>query len=126
MASTRPEINMIRGDTLTLRLTVTDDDGELFDLTGSTLHFRVKDKVTDADPADIIKSSASAAEIEILTPQTDITNKGRADIKLTPADTESLAPGNYVYDVWIVLPSTAEHVVIKPSKFRIEQAVTEL
>lgn len=126
MATSRPEISMIRGDTLTLRLTVTDDDSELFDLTGSTLHFRVKQKVTDADPALIIKSSALATEIEILLPQTDITKKGRADIKLGPSDTDSLTPGNYVYDVWIVLSTGAEHVVIKPSRFRIEQAVTEL
>ncbi len=126
MASNRQDISFIRGETKTLRVTITDEDGELLNLTGSTVYFRLKQKITDADPAIILKDSGTPTDIEILLPQTTLTNTGRADIKLVPSDTSGLTPGKYVYDVWIALASGAEHTVVKPSVFFIEQAVTQL
>lgn len=127
MSSERTELRIVRGETRTLRLVVTDEDGEFVDLTGAIVYFRVKTAVSAADPALIEKDSGTVAEIEILTPQATTGNKGRADIKLVPSDTSALtAPQTYVYDAWVVLASGARHPVVKPSKFYLERAVTEL
>jgi hypothetical protein len=81
---------VIRGDSHTINLTITDG-GSPVNLTGYTVFFTVN---ADKDPV-----SDSAAAIE-----KDITSfisptSGEATIELDPADTNSLEPGGYWYDI---------------------------
>lgn len=121
--SLKKDQTLFLGSSKTLRVTVYDDDGTLLDLTGSTLFFTVRDNI-GAVAAEITKTSADSAEIEILT-QSGAT-LGQADIKLVPGDTSALAVGLHYYDVWIQLAGGERHVVIQPSAFRLNQPVTVL
>ena len=116
---------MVRGDTVVMRLTVRNELGELQDLSGGTIHFRVKKSVFSSQ-VEIAKSSADASEIDLL-PQSGDTF-GQADIFLDPPDTAGLEPGKHSYDVWAEdIPGTSDdNVLIRPSPFLIERAVTEL
>lgn len=121
MSCARQDIQVIRGVTKTLRLSVIDDDGDAVDLAGATVYFRAKEAIGDAS-AVISKSSAQVSEIEILTPTTG----GQADIKLAPSDTATLNLVPHVYDVWVQLASGDRHAVVKPARLYLERAVTEL
>lgn len=77
--------NIIRGDTHTINLTFPED------ITGSTVFFTVnadREPPTDVD-AVVIK------EVTVHTVPED----GQTTIILDPADTDSIAPGQYWYDV---------------------------
>ena len=123
MAILLPEnsVSIFRGTSKTLKLTVKDGDGELVNLTGSTIHFTVKKNEKCDEHALIQKSSANVAQIEIPNP-TD----GTANIYLTPEDTYGLAVGKYKFDVWVILPSTERYVAVPPSVFEVKAGVTFL
>jgi hypothetical protein len=88
------QIDMFKGDHKTLRLTVIDGNGDAVDLAGASLIFSLK-FIATASTALIEKTSAKPAEIDILTPTTN----GIAEIFLLPADTTSLRPKVYTFDV---------------------------
>jgi len=124
MASERHDIDHVRGEDAVYRITVTDDDGDTVDLSSAVIYFRVKTALS-ASTLSISKSSATSTEINVLSPQSTTTNKGRADIYVDQADTSTLSAGTYYYDVWVTDSSGDDTAVIKPSKFRIERAITE-
>jgi len=113
-------LEVYRGETKTLNLTVKDGAGNLVDLTGSTLYFTVKKREAERDCV-IQKISSDTAQIEIASPAT----RGTAEIFLYPSDT-NIDPGKYRFDIWIVLPSGARHVVVRPSIFEVVTGVTVL
>lgn len=112
-------IEIYKGESKTLLLTVLDENRDPQDLTGATLTMTVRKRITDTATV-ITKVSTTVTEIEIQAPATG----GLAKIFLTPADTSSLAPGDYVYDIWTELASGRKSPVIKPSQFVILLAVT--
>ena len=84
--------NVIRGDTHTISLTLTGAAG-VVNLTGATVFFTVNaEKSPTDDSAAVIKKT--------VTIHSDPT-AGKTIIKLDPADTDSVAPGNYWYDIQI-------------------------
>lgn len=117
------EIRILRGSTKVYRLTVTDDDDELVNLTGARVVMTVRNQAGGVQ-LFAKDSNVGIAQVEILV-QSGVT-LGMADIKVGPSDTAAATPGNYVYDVWVILPSGARHAAIRPSLFYIEQAITEL
>jgi hypothetical protein len=116
----RPEnaLQVVRGSSKTIDLTVTNEDGNPVDLTGSTVYFTVKRLVTDASPL-IQKKSSDALEIDIFDPR-----GGVARIYLNPADTQNLALNPYVFDVWVVLSSGKRYPVVGPATFDMLPSVT--
>lgn len=82
--------NVIRGDDHTINLTITDSDGAV-DLTGYTVFFTVNDS---KEPA----SDASAVIQKDVTSHSSPTT-GQTAIQLDPADTASVTPGTYWYDI---------------------------
>lgn len=90
-------IEMIRGDTKVLTITVTRD-GQPYDLTGHTLWLTAKRTPTDADSAAVFQLSTTAGGITI-------TNAagGVARAEIAPTHTESLPAvvNRLVYDVQI-------------------------
>lgn len=125
MPPRKQDLTVFQGTNATFLLTFTDDDTDaLEDLTGSTIHFRVKRDQSDLEPALIQKSSANPSEILILT-QAGAT-LGQARIFIDPADTESLTAGRLSYDVWLVEASGDRHTAIPPSILELINTNTDL
>jgi hypothetical protein len=120
----RQDKQIYKGQSATFRITITDEDGERYDLTGATLYFRVKVSVTTADPALITKVSSTPAQITILAQSGDTV--GQAEIYLLPADTTALTAINYVYDVWILKATGEKEPVVPVSALVINLPVTNL
>lgn len=121
MGLSRENLRIVRSDSVTLRITVYDENNERQDLTGGTVRFRVKTSVKAPD-IEIEKDSGTPSEVQILPQGADAT-KGQADIFIDPADSTDLEPGPHVYDVWVLdIPNNGdENVVIAPSEFYIER-----
>jgi len=96
-------LRMARSDSAVFEFILTDPiTEEVLDLTDASLvRFSIKVPVTQGQGnADlkVVKSSANAGEITILSPRTD----GRIFVELLPEDTVSMDPGEYKYDVEVV------------------------
>lgn len=117
-------VSIYKGSSKTLCLTVNNGTGcdsgtGPVNLTGATIYFTVKCR--EGDPSPIIsKSSNVVGQIVITEPRA-----GKAKIYLTPLDT-NLDPGQYKFDVWVVLSSGKRYPVVTPSIIEILPAVTEI
>jgi len=105
-------LSLVRGESARYLVTITDEDGVPVDLTGATIYWRVKAMATDADPALIAKSSADVAEIAILD-QTDDELLGKLELYLVPADTASLTPGSFVFELRAVLADSTNQAAAR-------------
>jgi hypothetical protein len=121
--STDNDVAVYKGQNATLEVTVKDSTGAKQDLTGATIYFTVRTRRDAATASIALTSTANPLQVFILTPQVDVDKKGKLQIKLLPANTSSLAVGDYVYDVWIVLAGL-RHVIIPPTPFVLLQPVT--
>lgn len=118
------EVEIIRGTSKNFELLVCDDHGDPVDLTGSRIIATVKCDI-ETERISIQKDSqVGPAEIEILTQSGD--TLGQALIKFAPSDTQNLDPGEYIFDVWVILSSGARHIVVGPDPFIIKRGVTVL
>lgn len=113
-------LDVIRGSSKTLALTVLDETGAPVDLTGARVIFTVKSSPTDGVPL-VQKDSNVPTQVGIDSPRT-----GEAKIYLQPADTHGMDPIEYIFDVWVVLASGKRYPVVQPSIFRIKPGVTVL
>ena len=115
------EVEVVASEDQTFRLTVTDLAGSPEDLTGRTLRFTVREKGAHADPIALIsKSSLVPGEIDFVPPFSG----GLADVTLVPADTSSLKPKDYLYDVWLIEGTGEQYNIISSTKFSIKQRIT--
>ena len=85
------ELQVVRATDQSFTTTFLDADGNVIDLTGSTVFFTVKTRVQDTDAEALITKD--------VTSHSDPTN-GITIITLTDTQT-NIAPGNYVYDIKI-------------------------
>lgn len=115
------EIEIIRGSTKTYELEVVDDHEEPVNLTGARVVFTVKCSLSDPAPLIQKDSAVGVAEVDITEPRL-----GKAEIKMVPSDTRSLDPGEYIFDVWVVLSSGARNPVVGPATFTVKAGVTVL
>lgn len=88
MATLKPDITLIRGDSASILFTL---EGQ--DLTGTTIFFTAKPALTN-DTGD------ETAVITIETTSHSNPTAGETVIVLTPADT-NVAPGEYFYDIQV-------------------------
>jgi hypothetical protein len=58
--STQPDLTWTRGDSGRLDVTVKESDGTAYDLTGATLFLTVKNALTDADSAAVIRKEVTS------------------------------------------------------------------
>jgi hypothetical protein len=58
--STQPDLTWTRGDSGRLDVVVKQADGEPYDLTGATLFLTVKNALTDADSAAVIRKEVTS------------------------------------------------------------------
>ena len=121
-------IELYQGESKDLSLFVCQDveqaDGtfveEPVDLTGATLTMTVR---TMAGSPDVLisKSSSNALEIEILSPEED----GEALIHIDSVDTETMAAGEYRFDIWVLLSSGKRVPVVEVSEFIVNEPITK-
>lgn len=109
------KISIIRGDSRTITVNVTNSSGSAFDLTGCTVYFTVNATTspTDDTSASIQKSTSSFSS----------PTSGVATITLTHTDTDSLTPGTYFYDVQLK-DSSSNITSLKQDKFVITADIT--
>lgn len=111
-------VEIYRGMSKTLELAVTDAQGKAVDITGSTVHFTVKQDIRDGT-ATVQKSSASSSQIELTSPRLGI-----ARIYIVPADTQNLDPASYTFDVVLIMPGGKRYLVVPPTALVILPGVT--
>lgn len=111
-------MRVIRGDALTLRLTVTNDADEREDLTDAEIELQVRASVGAA--GDPLIRKVVGTGITLLAQGDD--TLGQADIEITTADTDR-APALLWLDVVVTLSGKRQHVVA-PRKFTIAGTVT--
>lgn len=87
-----------RGDTASWDFTVLDQAGAAVNLTGSSALFTIRDTdaVAQTTDADAVLQASTATEITYPTPVSGI---GR--ITLSPAQTRTLSPRSYLFDIQI-------------------------
>jgi hypothetical protein len=112
-------IQVVRGSSQTLALSVVAASGKPFDLTTAVIYMTVKNTL-DATMNVFQKTSANILQIEITDPR-----GGLANVYLVPADTQRLDIRPYVFDVWVVV-SANRYIVIPPSTFEVQAGVTFL
>lgn len=101
-------INVYRGDQVTFRLTVTDDEDERVNITGATIELQVKTAKGDADPPTITK--AVGGGITLLDQTADSDTEGQADAVLLSANTD-ITPGLRYLSVVVVLGGVRQTLV---------------
>lgn len=111
---------IVRGQTVRRTYTVKDEKGQRVDITGATVHLRIRPDIKAAPV--VSKTTGSGITISAQTGST----KGQFVATLAPADTKALPIGDYVYDVWVVEADADAFPVIAPSKFTILPEVTSL
>lgn len=113
-------LNVYRGDSLALRLVVTDDEDAREDLTGATIElFVLTDAIYLAGTGE--PTIAKTAEVDggiTLGNQLDEDEKGTADIEIT-SDDLNIATGLYWLGVVITLADSRQHV-IAPREFTVD------
>jgi len=115
------EIEIYRGASKTYELEVVDGEDHAVDLTGARVVFSVKCDLSDPTPLIQKDSQVGPTQIDITHPK-----EGIAEIKLSPSDTKNMTPGEYIFDVWVVLASGTRGPVILPSPFKVVAGVTVL
>jgi hypothetical protein len=114
-------IRAVRGTTIRLTCMVRNEDGAQVDLTGATVHLRVR---PDLKAAAIIQKSSPASGI-VLSTQTGAT-KGQYVATILHSDTAALATGDYAWDSWVVTAGGDRFAVVAPSTLTLLAEVTTL
>jgi len=89
-------IRIKRGDAKKYDLQLVDYDGNLFNLTGYTVYFMAKEKMSDADEDAVIDKSSTGGGITVV----NATN-GEITINFVATDTD-LPEKTYYYDIRVV------------------------
>lgn len=96
MATIRPDLEIIRGDSETITFIISED-GEPVDLTDATVFFTVKPSISDDAETD--DDDASAVIEKEVTSHSDPT-EGETLIELSNTDTD-IDAGEYYYDIQV-------------------------
>lgn len=112
-------LKLKRGESKTLRLTVTDDSGVAVDLTGARVKMTAVEAATPANVLFTKDSAVGVSEVDITTPLSGI-----ADIFIEPSDTSAVTLYSFMYDIWVELASGKRYAVVCPSELYISQTYT--
>lgn len=117
-------ITMYIRDDRTLSVSVNTDAGAPVDLTDAKMWFTVKQRSTDPDDQALIQkrtanAGGSDAQVKVITPAT-----GKAEIYIVPADTLSMNPGTYIYDIQVTLASGKTYTITR-DKITFKEDVTK-
>ncbi len=112
-------LEIFRGDTVNIDLTITDDDGSALDITGYKFYFTAKENDDDGDASALIKKDVTTH----LTPDGgDGNSTGQSRIILSSSDTDVVI-GNHYYD--IQMKDTSDNITtLTKDRFNVKQDVT--
>lgn len=113
-------VQIIRGTSKTLQLTVVDSVSKPVDLTGARVVMTVKDRFEDTK--NVFQKTSDAGTQVLITDA----KGGIAQIFINPADTQDREIKQYVFDVWVILSSGKRYAVVPPSIFDLQPGVTVL
>lgn len=100
-------ITMTRGDTLSLTIAITTQDGEPYEVqSGDEIRFAMKKLYTDAEP--LIEK---------------VIDNETLGLQLDPEDTKELPFGSYVYDVEITMEDGTVDTFIPEAKLNLAKEV---
>lgn len=100
-------LEIVRGDTQTWEDTIHEIENDIpDDITGATIIMTVKKQFTDDNTEALFQKSTGGSGI-IVNPD-QVTNKGKYQFTIDPADTDSLDFGVYVYDIQMTLGGRVE------------------
>ena len=85
------KIEVYKGDTKTINITVTDEDGDEQNILGCTVILTVKRRDTDADSEALLQDTFTVRDQSVY--------EGQATVTLSASDTGDLDAGVYVYDI---------------------------
>ena len=114
MATSAFEIN--RGNSFTIEVNLTDEDGNSLVLTGSKIYFTAKKNLGDPDSDAVLMKSVDAEE-----------GNTSVEISFTAEETRSLKPRNYWWDVQVIngdeVTSTDRRLfkVLQPVKLQVTE-----
>jgi hypothetical protein len=111
-------IRLSQGEDQIVEFTVTDSSGAVQDLTGARIILSVKADSTDRTPV-ISKTSDDISQGQIVKALS-----GQARFYIVSQDTKDLAPGIYLYDIWVKLSSGKKYPVIPTSVFEVTGSIT--
>ena len=114
------DLEVVKNDTKTWKLTVTDADGTAIDISGYLVFFTVKQNLSDEDVNAIIKQN-------VVCPSDADSIAGICRIALTSTDT-NVAIGTYYYDIKMQKNSGGTIVwrkTIATGKFRVNLTATK-
>jgi hypothetical protein len=94
--NTQPDLTWTRGDSGRLDVTVKESDGTAYDLTGATLFLTVKNALTDADSAAVIRkevtshddAEAGESHFDLLTTDNATAGTRFYDVQLKTSDSK--------------------------------------
>jgi hypothetical protein len=102
---------LIKGDDMSIQVSITDDNGAAVNLEGYKVFFTAKQNLNDPDSAAVLSKEVETGDDE-----------GTVDINFTAAETDSLKPRSYWWDIQLekdgVISST------KRQLFRVVADVT--
>lgn len=107
------KLSTFRGDSFTLNLNFTDSNDAVINITGWTVFFTIKSKVSDADAAAVVSKT--------ITSHTNAA-QGQTVVSLSPTDTAAL-DGEYFYDIQFKKADGTVKTLVK-SNIRFEEDVT--
>lgn len=122
--NTQLPLSIYIGESKDYPITVLDEDCDPIDITSHVLYFTVKLDECDVLDEEILiyKDSTDTDQIEINADQ--MTNPGKAIIKIVPADTATMEPRSYFYDVWLENPAGGRSLIAGIASFFVKQPIT--
>lgn len=112
------DIEIFQGNTVKLDVTV---NGGAVDLTGAKITFTMKDDEEDTEIVLIRQNTAAGGDTTEIE-DTDLANS-EFRVHLTPANTKTIDPRTYQYDVLVIL-GTDEYTVIK-DKIKVKARISD-
>lgn len=110
--SDNKNIEMIRGDNESIKVTFRNNDGVIIPLSiGDTIYFSVKENVYDSQYAFQIKC-------------TEFEEDGSAIIKIRPTDTKNCKFKTYKYDIQLTRADGSVTTIISPHEFKVGEEIT--
>jgi hypothetical protein len=120
MSTAGNRIELFRGDTYDAEITVYDEDDNAENITGSSIIFTLRESVEEGVTLQKKNTAAGGGSDEI--EDYDL-NNGKFRLHILPADTVSLEPGEYVYDIEVTT-STGRVYTIVIDRFFVKSDVT--